>query len=84
MKIGDYYQLVSVAGGAYLAFSATFNGEQDVYLLRLGMPPCTSETPAAERAASTALPEHGDELSHRRGRGRTPETETVAIADKRD
>jgi hypothetical protein len=40
MKIGDYYQLVSLAEGAYLAFSATFNGEQDVYLLRLGMPPC--------------------------------------------
>jgi hypothetical protein len=40
MKIGDYFQLVSLAEGAYLAFSATFNGEQDVYLLRLGMPPC--------------------------------------------
>ncbi len=39
-KIGDYYQLVSLAEGAYLAFSATFNGEQDVYLMRLGMPPC--------------------------------------------
>jgi hypothetical protein len=40
MKIGDYYQMVSIDQGAYLAFSATFNGEQDVYLLRFGMPPC--------------------------------------------
>ena len=54
LKIGDYYQLVSVAGGAYLAYSATFNGEQDVYLLRLGLPPCVGEvTSAAQRATTT-------------------------------
>jgi hypothetical protein len=35
-KIGDYYQLVSDAVGAHLAWSATFNGEQDVYYLRIG------------------------------------------------
>jgi hypothetical protein len=35
-KIGDYYHMVSDPGGAALAFAATFNGEQDVYFLRVG------------------------------------------------
>jgi len=35
-KIGDYYDMVSDNAGANLAFSATFNGEQDVYFMRLG------------------------------------------------
>jgi hypothetical protein len=35
-KIGDYYDMVSDIGGASLAYSATFNGEQDVYFVRLG------------------------------------------------
>jgi len=35
-KIGDYYHMVSDLGGANLAYSATFNGEQDVYFVRLG------------------------------------------------
>ena len=35
-KIGDYYDMVSFDHGAHLAFSATFNGEQDVYYVRLG------------------------------------------------
>jgi hypothetical protein len=34
-KIGDYYDMVSDETGADLAYSATFNGEQDVYYLRL-------------------------------------------------
>ncbi|MEE9293909.1 MAG: hypothetical protein V3W34_02945 [Phycisphaerae bacterium] len=34
-KLGDYYHSVSGATGADLAFAATFNGEQDVYHLRL-------------------------------------------------
>ncbi len=34
-KIGDYYHMVSDAGGADLAYAATFNGEQDVYYLRI-------------------------------------------------
>ena len=65
-KIGDYYQLVSVEEGAYLAFAATFNGEQDVYLLRLGMTEC--------RGDSAALVESGAAVSRERlqrvGRGR--------------
>jgi len=30
-KMGDYYDMVSNNNGAYLAWAATFNGEQDVY-----------------------------------------------------
>jgi hypothetical protein len=35
-KIGDYYHMVSDAVGASLAWSATFNGEQDVWFMRIG------------------------------------------------
>ena len=35
-KMGDYYNLISDEAGANLAWAATFNGEQDVYFLRLG------------------------------------------------
>ncbi|MFQ5463399.1 MAG: hypothetical protein ACE5E5_12340, partial [Phycisphaerae bacterium] len=35
-KIGDYYDMISDNAGADLAFAATFNGEQDVYFMRLG------------------------------------------------
>ncbi len=35
-KIGDYYHMVSDNVGANLAFAATFNGEQDVYYMRIG------------------------------------------------
>jgi hypothetical protein len=35
-KLGDYYHLVSDRVGADLAWAATFNGEQDVYYLRIG------------------------------------------------
>ena len=34
-KIGDYYHMVSDDAGADLAYSATFNGGQDVYYLRI-------------------------------------------------
>jgi hypothetical protein len=34
-KLGDYYDMVSDLAGAHLAYAATFNGEQDVYYLRL-------------------------------------------------
>jgi Neuraminidase (sialidase) len=35
-KIGDYYHMISENSSAALAYAATFNGEQDVYFLRLG------------------------------------------------
>lgn len=34
-KLGDYYHMVSDATGVHLAYAATFNGEQDVYYLRI-------------------------------------------------
>ena len=34
-KIGDYYHMVSDNAGASLAYAATFNGEQDVYYMRI-------------------------------------------------
>ena len=34
-KLGDYYDMISDNGGASLAYAATFNGEQDVYSLRI-------------------------------------------------
>lgn len=39
-KIGDYYHLVADNVGADLAFAATFNGEQDVWYLRIGDRDC--------------------------------------------
>lgn len=35
-KIGDYYGMISDRVGAHVAWAATFNGEQDVYYLRIG------------------------------------------------
>jgi hypothetical protein len=35
-KLGDYYDMISDDVGAHLAWAATFNGEQDVYYLRIG------------------------------------------------
>ncbi|MEW6252038.1 MAG: sialidase family protein [Planctomycetota bacterium] len=34
-KIGDYYHMASDNAGAHLAYSATFNNEQDVYYLHI-------------------------------------------------
>ena len=36
-KIGDYYDMISDELGAKIAYAATFNGEQDVYFLRLAI-----------------------------------------------
>jgi len=35
-KIGDYTHMISDAAGAGLAYAATFNGEQDVWFVRVG------------------------------------------------
>jgi hypothetical protein len=37
-KLGDYYDMVSDNSGANVAYAATFNGEQDVYYLRIPNP----------------------------------------------
>ncbi len=39
-KLGDYYDTISDRVGADLAYAATFNGEQDVYYLRIGEYDC--------------------------------------------
>src|SRR5438309_2810809 len=37
-KIGDYITIVSDNGGGNVAYSATFNGEEDIYYLRVAPP----------------------------------------------
>jgi hypothetical protein len=37
-KIGDYITIVSDVGGGNVAYTATFNGEQDVYYVRVAPP----------------------------------------------
>ncbi|MCK4658440.1 MAG: exo-alpha-sialidase [Phycisphaerae bacterium] len=39
-KLGDYYDMISDELGASVAYAATFNGEQDVYFLRIGTFDC--------------------------------------------
>lgn len=40
-KIGDYYHMISYNDAAHLAYAATFNGEQDVFYMRLTpLPSC--------------------------------------------
>ncbi len=39
-KIGDYYHMISDDLGASVAYAATFNGEEDVYFLRIGTYDC--------------------------------------------
>lgn len=41
-KIGDYYDMTSDNEGANIAYSATFNGEQDVWFLRIGEFDCNA------------------------------------------
>lgn len=39
-KLGDYYDIESDNVGAFVAYAATFNGEQDVYCVRIGPYDC--------------------------------------------
>ncbi len=39
-KLGDYYDMISDLTGASVAYAATFNGEQDVYYLRIEAADC--------------------------------------------
>ncbi len=41
-KMGDYFHMISDLVGAHLIYAATFNGEQDVYYLRIGDTDCNS------------------------------------------
>ena len=47
-KIGDYYDMQSDNVGVSLAYAATFNGEQDVYYLRIGPYDCNGNGVADE------------------------------------
>ena len=41
-KIGDYYDMTSDRVGAHVAMAATFNGEQDVWYIRIGDYDCNN------------------------------------------
>ncbi len=55
-KLGDYYDMLSDALGASVAYAATFNGEQDVYFLRIGPTDCNGNgvADAADITAGTS------------------------------
>jgi hypothetical protein len=61
-KIGDYYHMVSDRTGADLAWAATFNGEQDVWYLRIGDRDCDQDGvgDATEIVQGTATDTDGD------------------------
>ena len=37
-KMGDYIGMVSLAGGVFIAYTATFNGEEDIWFARVELP----------------------------------------------
>ena len=37
-KMGDYIGMVSLDGGAYIAYTATFNSEEDIWFARVELP----------------------------------------------
>jgi hypothetical protein len=72
LKIGDYYDMVSDVVGAHVAWAATFNGEQDVYYLRIGDYDCNSNGVGdaqdiaggtSEDANSNAIPDECEDYS---------------------
>ena len=60
-KLGDYYHMISDNDGASLAYAATFNGEQDVYFIRLDEYDCNdNQVPDDEDIASGSSPDCND------------------------
>ncbi len=61
-KLGDYYDMESDNVGANVAFAATFNGEQDVYFLRIGDFDCNANEvgDADDLAAGTSSDLNGN------------------------
>jgi hypothetical protein len=49
-KMGDYIAMVSLAEGACIAYTATFNGEQDIYFVRAELPILARIAPAGNVA----------------------------------
>jgi hypothetical protein len=61
-KLGDYYTMISDDVGAHVAWAATFNGEQDVYYLRIGDYDCNGNGTgdSDDLAAATSLDCNGN------------------------
>ncbi|MCP3905200.1 MAG: hypothetical protein GY715_16365 [Planctomycetes bacterium] len=59
-KLGDYYDMVSDDVGAHVAFAATFNGEQDVYYLRIGDYDCNGNGIADTDDLAAGAPDCND------------------------
>jgi len=55
-KIGDYYHMISRSNGADLAWAATFNGEQDVYFVRIPLGTTAVATSRAPELDLRVLP----------------------------
>jgi len=71
-KMGDYLTVVSDDSGANVAYAATFNGEEDVYYVRI---PANTTTPAYTIAVS-ASPSAGGSIA---GGGRYVSGSTVSV-----
>lgn len=61
-KIGDYFDIESDLVGAHVAYAATFNGEQDVYYLRIGDYDCNGNGigDAIDIASGSSLDSNGN------------------------
>lgn len=61
-KLGDYYDMESDLVGAHVAYAATFNGEQDVYYLRIGDYDCNGNGigDAIDLSSGTSLDGNGN------------------------
>jgi len=84
-KIGDYYAIVSDAAGADAAYSATFNGEQDVYYIRVfpdcngnGQSDVTDVDGPSPDCNSNMIPDECEALPGCVAAGRTPDGKLVA------
>ena len=74
-KIGDYYHMISDDVGAHLAWSATFNGEQDVYYLRIGNYDCNANSVGDSLDIATGTSHDWN------GNGIPDECENITVSD---
>lgn len=83
-KIGDYYDIVSDNVGASLAYAATYNGEQDVWFLRIGDYDCNGndigDLTDIQNATSQDINHNGDP-DECECLGNTNSDETVDLSD---
>jgi hypothetical protein len=73
-KIGDYYTIISDETGANVAYSATFNGEQDVYFVHV-FPDCNANGLSDVADIASGVSEDGD------GNNAPDECEGLVLAD---